>query len=178
MSDNIKDALRECVLLSTLRKRIDEMLNERREVTDGYLLAKMDEDGTDRLKIKTDSGEDIGTLSISFAKSTEELVSRVKDYTALVHWLESTDEGHDAIVRIVNAKPAWVAEVAAADGLVPDGVECEVVRTPAHAKGVTLRPASPDKVVEAYGEGLAHAVASMLGLPTASPASIEEVANG
>ncbi|HJA28434.1 MAG TPA: hypothetical protein IAA15_02520 [Candidatus Olsenella pullicola] len=153
-------------------KAIKEMTNPRggahgaptlRTECDDALRADFEEDGTDRRRIII-NGQEVGTLSARVSKP--EIGTRVvmSNRAAMLNWLRSSDDGRDALERLLadgRTRDAVVA-AATADGILPDGCRVEDYEKPAAWLGTTLRVSVP-KVGAALGAELPSAVVGLLG---------------
>lgn len=143
MSD-VKDLARKAVALKWLTDRLKA---EQTAVKDALTEAL---GGGGRAHAVTDSGADVGTVSVSMP-STPDPVPVVSDPARLVTWLEENDP--DAVVRTVAgwweaALPAWIE---AHDGELPPGVEiiCPAPRSP--AVSVRISPRQEEALLREIG---------------------------
>ena len=153
-------------------KAIKDMTNPRggshgaptlRTECDDALRADFEASGTDRRRISI-NGQEVGTLSARISKP--EIGTRVvmSNRAAMLHWLRSSDDGCDALERLLadgRTRDAVVA-AATADGILPDGCRVESYERPAAWLGTTLR-VDPMKVGAALGAELPSAVVGLLG---------------
>lgn len=125
---------------------------------DAALIARYAEDGTDRRRIIIE-GEEVGTLSIRFAKEHARYIVEQADKVA--DWM-ADPERRALLVQLLREKGQgivdWYADVL--DGEVPDG--CTAYIEPKRPNGTTLK-IDQERVVGALGMNLPQAAVYALG---------------
>lgn len=136
----------------TLRTECDDALREMYEA-----------EGVDRRRIVI-NGQEVGTLSARLSKPESGTRVVMSNRAAMLHWLRSSDDGRDALERLLadgRTRDAVVA-AATADGILPDGCRVEAYERPAAWLGTALR-VDVKKVGAALGAELPSAVVGLLG---------------
>lgn len=164
------NSLQTLAVAEAMKKALDGATNPRggahgapnlRTEQDDALLMAYEQDGTDRRRIII-GGVEVGTLSARISKAESGTRVAVRDAAALVRWLRESDDGLDALARLVAVASDDVIKAATADGVLPYGCAVEDYQKPAQWLGTTIR-VKQEKVGEALGAELPSAVMGLLG---------------
>lgn len=132
----------------SLRAKVDEDLRE-----------LYDAQGVDRQRVMF-GGEQVAVLSATISKPREVLELSIEDTSALVDWLQGTQEGRGVIYALLNDTRARATLIKALQkhfdlqGELPDGCKVQLRQYPAEWKHTRMKP---------DGDAMARVVGSLTG---------------